>query len=167
MIVARGQGKPKILSFAWNPLLNKLQVTSLLCPIPRVGQNRIYTPYMTVYLVVFLPKIPYIYGSGQLYLYLPKTLVRPKNPNQTHLPPQQCFPLHFFRFQHIFGVYEPVVGFLQHFVGHLEWIEKQRNYEVYINVTDYIIQASKITGLYSTCRAVFGLRSNSGMLEGT
>jgi len=27
----------------------------------RVGQNRIYTPYMTVYSVVFLPKIPYIY----------------------------------------------------------------------------------------------------------
>jgi len=29
----------------------------------RVGQNRIYTPYMTVYLVSSLPKIPYIYGS--------------------------------------------------------------------------------------------------------
>jgi hypothetical protein len=25
----------------------------------RVGQNRIYTPYMTVYLVISLPKIPY------------------------------------------------------------------------------------------------------------
>jgi len=46
--------------------------------MPRVGQNRIYTPYMTVYLVISLPKIPYIhriymvlanpiyaYGSGQ------------------------------------------------------------------------------------------------------
>ena len=41
----------------------------------RVNQNRIYTPYMTVYLVISLPKIPYIhrisiygvyfYGSGQ------------------------------------------------------------------------------------------------------
>jgi len=34
----------------------------------RVGQNRIYTPYMTVYLMISLPKIPYtpyIYGSGQ------------------------------------------------------------------------------------------------------
>jgi hypothetical protein len=31
------------------------------CPVPRVGQNRIYTPYMTVYLVIFLPKIPYIH----------------------------------------------------------------------------------------------------------
>jgi hypothetical protein len=27
----------------------------------RVGQNRICTPYMTVYLVVFLPKLPYIH----------------------------------------------------------------------------------------------------------
>jgi hypothetical protein len=26
----------------------------------RVGQNRIYTPHMTVYLVKSLPKIPYI-----------------------------------------------------------------------------------------------------------
>ena len=26
----------------------------------RVGQNRIYTPYMTVYLVISLPKIPYV-----------------------------------------------------------------------------------------------------------
>jgi hypothetical protein len=26
----------------------------------RVGQNRIYTPYVTVYLVISLPKIPYI-----------------------------------------------------------------------------------------------------------
>jgi len=45
----------------------------------RVGQNRIYTPYMTVYLVISLPKIPYIhriyiyiyiyiYGSGQPYV---------------------------------------------------------------------------------------------------
>ena len=33
--------------------------------IGRVGQNRIYMPYMAVYLVISLPKIPYIYGSGQ------------------------------------------------------------------------------------------------------
>ena len=43
------------------------------CSVIRVGQNRIYTPYMTVYLVISLPKIPYIhriyiYGSGQPYL---------------------------------------------------------------------------------------------------
>ena len=27
----------------------------------KVGQNRIYTPYMTVYLVISQPKIPYIH----------------------------------------------------------------------------------------------------------
>jgi hypothetical protein len=37
----------------------------------KVGQNRIYAPYLTVYLVTFLPKNTvytpyiYIYGSGQ------------------------------------------------------------------------------------------------------
>jgi uncharacterized membrane protein YccC len=33
----------------------------------RVGQNRIYTPYMTVYMVIILPNISYThrYGSGQ------------------------------------------------------------------------------------------------------
>ena len=29
--------------------------------IRRVGQNCIYTPYMTVYMVISLPKIPYIH----------------------------------------------------------------------------------------------------------
>jgi len=28
--------------------------------MPRAGQNRIYTPYMTVHLVISLPKTPYI-----------------------------------------------------------------------------------------------------------
>ena len=38
----------------------------------RVGQNRKYTPHMTVYMMKFLSKIPYtpyIYGSGQPYTY--------------------------------------------------------------------------------------------------
>jgi hypothetical protein len=35
--------------------------TSVL--INRVGQNRIYTPYMTVCMVISLPKIPYIYRA--------------------------------------------------------------------------------------------------------
>ena len=40
--------------------------------ICRVGQNRMYTPYLTVYLAISLPKTPYInrtgiHGSGQLY----------------------------------------------------------------------------------------------------
>ena len=29
--------------------------------IPRVGQNRIYSPYVTVYLVISLPNIPYMH----------------------------------------------------------------------------------------------------------
>ena len=37
------------------------------CITPRVGQNRIYTPYMTVYLVIFLPIIPYIH---RIYMVL-------------------------------------------------------------------------------------------------
>ena len=41
--------------------------------ICRVGQNRIYTPYITVYFGDFPTKntvfAPYIYGSGQPYVY--------------------------------------------------------------------------------------------------
>ena len=33
----------------------------------RVGQNRIYTPYMAVYLVISLPNIPYIH---RIYMVL-------------------------------------------------------------------------------------------------
>jgi len=41
----------------------------------RVGQSRIYTLYMTIHFVIYLPKIPYIhrkykYGSGQPYVYM-------------------------------------------------------------------------------------------------
>jgi hypothetical protein len=44
--------------------------TAGACTIYRVGHNRVYAPYMTVYLVTSLPKIPYIShiyicGSGQ------------------------------------------------------------------------------------------------------
>jgi hypothetical protein len=35
--------------------------------IVRVGQNRIYALYMTVYLVISLPKIPYIH---RIYMVL-------------------------------------------------------------------------------------------------
>jgi hypothetical protein len=38
----------------------------------RVGQNRIYTPYMTVYLVTSLPKIPYVH---RIYIWFWPTLV--------------------------------------------------------------------------------------------
>ena len=41
----------------------------------RVGQNCIYTPYMTVYLMISLPKMPYIY---RIYIILanPTHIVR-------------------------------------------------------------------------------------------
>ena len=39
-------------------------IAGLVC---RVGQNRISAPYMTVYLVSFLPKIPYIH---RIYMVL-------------------------------------------------------------------------------------------------
>jgi len=39
---------------------------SFTCKI-RVGQNRIYTPYMTVYLAISLPKIPYMH---RIYMVL-------------------------------------------------------------------------------------------------
>jgi len=32
-----------------------------VCKMHWVGQNRIYTPYMTVCMVISLPKIPYIH----------------------------------------------------------------------------------------------------------
>ena len=40
----------------------------------RVGQNRIYTPYLTVYLVISLPKIPYIH---RIYIWFWPTLYVP------------------------------------------------------------------------------------------
>jgi len=39
--------------------------------IIRVGQNRIYTPYMTIRLVISLPKIPYIH---RIYVWFWPTL---------------------------------------------------------------------------------------------
>jgi hypothetical protein len=40
------------------------QGRSVIC---RVVQNRIYAPYMTVYLVISLPKIPYV---NRIYMVL-------------------------------------------------------------------------------------------------
>jgi hypothetical protein len=39
----------------------------------RIGQSHIYTPYMTVYLVISMPEVPYMHhicGSGQLKLHM-------------------------------------------------------------------------------------------------
>ena len=41
----------------------------------RVGQNRMYTPFMTVYLVISLPKIPYIH---RIYIWFWPTLLMVK-----------------------------------------------------------------------------------------
>ena len=63
----------------------------------RVGQNRIYAPYMTGYLVISLPKIPYIhhtciYGSGQPYVYTHmRTHTHPgAEPHTTHAAAFTC-----------------------------------------------------------------------------
>ena len=52
-------------------------IFTVTCVVYRVGQNLIYTPYMTVCMVISLPNIPYIhriyvymYGFGQPQLYI-------------------------------------------------------------------------------------------------
>jgi len=47
----------------------------MLKVLTRVGQKRIYTPYMTVYLVIPLPKIPYIH---RIYIWFWPTLLLTK-----------------------------------------------------------------------------------------
>jgi hypothetical protein len=59
----------------------------------RVGQNRIYTPYITVYLMISCQNTvytPYIYGSGQPYIYV-----------------QQCMYMYYSKVgqNHIYTVY--------------------------------------------------------------
>jgi hypothetical protein len=51
----------------------------------RVGQNCIYTPYMTVYLVIFLPKIPY---THRIYM----ALANPTCVMQQFVAPQKRAP---------------------------------------------------------------------------
>jgi len=67
--------------------------------ICRVGQNRIYTPYMTVYLVLSLPKILYVSRIYIIYMVLanPSHLTRTKGEIQPCVPrevtpPQQIGP---------------------------------------------------------------------------
>jgi hypothetical protein len=55
-----------------------------LAILSRVGQNHIYTPYMTEYLVISLPKIPYIY---RIYMVL-------ANPNHAPSLPAQILYVH-------------------------------------------------------------------------
>jgi len=42
--------------------------------IARVGQNRMYAPYMTVCMVISLPKIPYIHRIYTVYIWFWPTL---------------------------------------------------------------------------------------------
>jgi hypothetical protein len=49
--------------------------SSRITYVCRAGQNRMYTPYMTVYLVISLPKIPY---TNRLYMVLANPTYVPK-----------------------------------------------------------------------------------------
>jgi len=69
-------GTVLLVSYKLTELKKHITLHSLyFTSICRVGQNRIYTPYMTVYMVISLPKIPYIH---HIYMVLanPKYLGR-------------------------------------------------------------------------------------------
>ena len=78
-----------LLPVAWHPWCQSVCCVCSLgfkLHIPRVGQNRTYTPYMAVYLAIFLPKIPYIY---RIYICFWPTLHMPRGHSflqQTPLP---------------------------------------------------------------------------------
>jgi len=55
----------KAIKFITSPKLRHVWVR--VCVMHRVGQNRIYAPYITVHLVISLPKIPYIH---RIYMIL-------------------------------------------------------------------------------------------------
>jgi hypothetical protein len=72
------------ITLRWSP---KDQIRGSVCEcacvhctwlLSRVGQHRIYTPYMTVYLVVFLPKIPYLHR-------IPNVLANPIHVRSSYL----------------------------------------------------------------------------------
>jgi len=69
-------------------LLRSLLFSHPLNIIFRVGQIRIYTPYMTVYLVISLPKLPYIH---RIYMIL-------ANPNYFRQTPETPEPLNKYMF---------------------------------------------------------------------
>ena len=59
------------------PFINGAGGFHCLCQLPfltncsrsRVGQNRIYAPYMTVYLAISLPKLPHMHRINNIYGY--------------------------------------------------------------------------------------------------
>jgi len=58
-------------AFLWQTPLSTSVRDQIDKHILRVGQNRIYTPYMTVYLMISLPKLPYIH---RIYIWFWPTL---------------------------------------------------------------------------------------------
>ena len=58
--------------FEVGPVFRWLSIAYSFCCMCRAGQNHVYTPYMTVYLVISLPRTPYmyriIYGPGHPYV---------------------------------------------------------------------------------------------------
>ena len=67
--------------------------------ICRVGQNCIYTPYMTVYLVISLPKIPYIH---RIYMVLanPTYMVYTWSVQERNLESYSLITVHVNKFGH-------------------------------------------------------------------
>ena len=64
-----------------------------VCSRNRVGQNRIYAPYMTVYLVISLPKIPYIHRK-YMVLANPKQEQNTQQHKQNTMQPICCNATH-------------------------------------------------------------------------
>jgi len=65
--------------FCWPPSV-QMQQSSWQCKVPRFGQNRMYTPYLTVCLVISLSKIPFIH---RIYIWFWPTLKVLKVPTFT------------------------------------------------------------------------------------
>jgi hypothetical protein len=83
-MVTNGTCKVETVTNSKQTLVN---VSVPACTIIRVGHNCIFTPYMTVYLMISLPKIPYIhhiymvlanpnYNGNRFWHYLVRTLAR-------------------------------------------------------------------------------------------
>jgi len=66
------------------------RVCSRQLQVCRVGQNRIYTPYMTVYLVDSLQKIPYMHRI-YIYIYIYMVLANPTSVCKPPLNHAGCF----------------------------------------------------------------------------
>jgi len=73
-------------------------VSALVCYICRANQNRVYTPYMTVYLVISLPKIPWIH---RIYMVLANPIYLCYiNPHAFRKAPMAAPPPHTHTYTH-------------------------------------------------------------------